>query len=52
MAHLSFHTTTLVPTAGHLMVSQFTQTSTLIVLYVTHGHQEMVQNTHPRTTRL
>ena len=52
MVHLSFHTMLHVMTADHLMVLQSTQMSTLIVLYVTHGLQEMVQNTHPRTTRL
>jgi len=48
MAHLNSHTTTLVPTVGPLMDSQSTQTSTLIVSYATHGHQEMVH--HPSNT--
>ena len=48
MAHLNSHTMTLVPTVGPLMDSQSTQMSTLIVSYVTHGHQEMVH--HPSNT--
>jgi len=51
MAHLNSHTTLLVMTADHQMDSQSTQMSTLIVLYVTHGHQEMVHNHHPNATR-
>ena len=42
MAHLNLATTTLVQTVDHLMVLQSTRMSTLIVSYVTHGHQEMV----------
>ena len=52
MAHLNLAITTLVLIVGHLMVSQSTRTSILIVSYVTHGHQEMVQNDHPDSTRL
>ena len=35
------------PTAGPAMDSQSIRMSIPIVSYVTHGHQEMVQNNHP-----
>ena len=48
MAHLNSLITTHVLTAGPAMVSQFIRMSILIVSYVTHGLQEMVQNNHPK----
>ena len=52
MAHLSLVTMPRAMSAGPVMGSPCTQMSTLIVSYVTHGLQEMVQNNHPNSTRL